>query len=234
MSCPSKSEELSWIGMNLCYNQDWEEVSETTFCAVVAKSFKTLISTRTASVSVDVHYAAILFVNICAPAESFWKCLPKGCKAKLAVVLSCPVDRRENPDHVTSRWQIAMASWSHCLLAPAVHTSLPASQHAAQHFLPISPNQLTCNCFCSSRITHMVLQLFCNSQRVPGVFFSLFDGFVRACLWRDPSARWPRDLSILREAWALHTEHHSPHWQMRPTLCTHSRWHLWQHNNNKI
>ena len=98
-------------------------------------------------------------------------------------------------------------------LSPAVRTSLPTSHHATQHFLPISPNklnQLTCNCFCSSHIIHMVLQLFHNAQWVPGGFFSLFDGSVWACLWRDPSARWPCDLSILPEECALYTEHHSP------------------------
>lgn len=119
-SCPSKSEKFSWMWTNLCYNQDWGEVSESAFCAAITKSCKPLVSTRTASVSVDIHYTAILFINICTPVGSFWKRSPlKRHKAKLAVVLRCTADRGEKLESVTSRWQIAMASWSHCLLTPS-------------------------------------------------------------------------------------------------------------------
>lgn len=151
------------------------------------------------------------------PAGSFWRWLPsKRCKAKLPVVLRCQADQREELESVISRGQIAMASWSPCLLTPScahVASSLSACYSA---FPSISPNQLTCNCFCSYHIIHMVLQLFHNAQQVPGVFFFVFfflvkfASSVRACLWRDPSARWPRDVSILCEACGLHTEHHAP------------------------
>lgn len=81
---------------------------------------------------------------------------------------------------------------------------------ATQHFLPTPPNQLTSNCFCSSRIIHMVLQLFHNTQWVPRVFFfAIFFKIilvVRLChslpVMRPSSTSDTRSLHVVR---SVHT-----------------------------
>lgn len=93
------------------------------------------------------------------------------------------------------------------------HHSQPFSTicYATQHFLPTPPNQLTSNCFCSSRITHMVLQLFQNTQWVPRVFFFAIFFFliiliVRLChsltVMRPSSTS---DIRSLHVVWSVHT-----------------------------
>lgn len=124
------------------------------------------------------------------------------------------------------------------------HHSQPFSTicYATQHFLPTPPNQLTSNCFCSSRITHMVLQLFQNTQWVPRVFFfaifffNYFDCKALSqpdCDETQQHVRHTISPRCMKRAHRMQSIIPPVAEYFLPMICTHSKWHLFQHNLKK-
>lgn len=175
-SCLSTSDKFSWMCMKFCYNKTGRGLREH-YCVLVSKLDKLLVSTKK-PLNINTHYTAVLSIGSLW-LKFFMYLSSKRYKGELVVVVRCPADRvRRDGEHyikVTDSYKQLKPLPPFPQMCTHCYQPLSTISHATQHFLPIPPNQLTSNCFCSSRIIHMVPQLFCNAQWVPEVFF--FDYF---------------------------------------------------------